>query len=90
VVPTSYIDGLAKQHDIDYSLTSGQTITADLKAIAGTMHEVSLQSMAMRVGLTANILLSLLNGGKTPFNSSSTASTVEQARVYIQKHKLYT
>lgn len=67
VQPTSYIDGLARQHDIDYMLSSGSytgAVAADIKAILGSYAEISLQSIALRLGLSARLLANTLTFGQ--------------------------
>jgi hypothetical protein len=53
VQPTSYIDSIAREHDIDY-LTDEEPIYSDIRAILKT--DNSIQGWAMRLGLTARSL----------------------------------
>lgn len=83
--PTSYIDSLARQHDIDYLRSSGSAVGAfvdDAKAQLGAILEpFSLQSLSMRAGLGARTLLNGLTLGYLGnFNQSLPGLSTSQTR----------
>jgi len=81
--PTSFVDGLARQHDIDYLKYNSSSLGAlysDLKAITGTYSDISLQSLAMRTGLTARSVLNVLSLGLLGnFNNNIPGLTSQQS-----------
>lgn len=84
VKPTSYIDSIARQHDIDYLRNSGSqigTLLADAKAILSTYLTIpSLQAISLRLGLGTRSFLDLLTAGRIHFNPALKGMTFEQTR----------
>lgn len=74
VQPTSDIDRIARQHDIDYLINNGSqfgTLSSDVKAILASYLTIpSIQSLALRLGLGARSFLDLMTGGLINFNPS--------------------
>jgi len=58
VKPSSYTDQIALRHDLDYLDNNKEPIVSDIKAIIKT--DNSLQSLAMRVGLTTRSIFDIL------------------------------
>lgn len=66
--PTSKTDAVARQHDVDYMISSGSALGAikdDVKALSSSLLDPSLESLAMRLGLSTRTLLSILTAGQT-------------------------
>lgn len=84
IQPTSATDYIARQHDIDMLTTSGSVtggIVADVKAMAKSLLEPSLQSFALRLGLGARTLGSILTWGNYfNYNNSLPGLTDEETQ----------
>lgn len=58
--PVSWIDTIARQHDIDY--ISKSVVQSDLKAIGKSMFIPGLEATAMKIGLTAKLGYETIKG----------------------------
>jgi hypothetical protein len=66
IQPTSYVDAIARQHDIDYLISNGSAIGAlhdDVKAILNSYLSLTPEAFAMRFGLGVRTALNLLSLG---------------------------
>lgn len=70
IQPTSYTDTIARQHDVDFIKADGiyDRVKADVKAIGKSFNDISLQSIALRAGLTARTFLDVASLGLINFN----------------------
>lgn len=82
--PTSFIDSLALQHDIDFMKTSGSYyggLMSNMRAIAHSFKTpFSLQSIAMRAGLSAENLLRTISLNNIHFNKAEPGMTDEETQ----------
>lgn len=80
--PTSYIDSVAQQHDVDFMKSSGSTLGGfadNLKAIGKAyLAPFSMQSIVMRAGLSLENLLRLT--GIAKFNKALPGLTDQETR----------
>jgi hypothetical protein len=57
VQPTSRVDEISREHDIDYLDTTAEPIWADIKAVTSLGFDPSVEANAMRLGLGARSLV---------------------------------
>jgi len=82
--PTSYIDKIARQHDVDFLISNGSMVGGlmdNIRAISKAyLNPLSLQSMAMRLGLSAENLLRIISFGNIQYNTKLPGRTQEETR----------
>lgn len=61
---------IARQHDVDFIRADGiyDRVKADVRAIGKSFNDISLQSIALRAGLTARTFLDVASLGLINFN----------------------
>lgn len=90
VPPVSHTDAIARQHDIDYLISAGnsnQALIDDSNAIS-RINDVSLESVAMFLGLTARGVINTVFPGLANFNTPIKGLSVEQTHdigVYLNE-----
>jgi len=61
IKPTSEVDNISRQHDVDYLMVAGNTtdaLVADAKAIARSLPYLTLESAALKLGLNTRMATS--------------------------------
>lgn len=86
--PTSYVDQIALEHDLDYTQLVGKsTYDADIKAIKKAFNKPSIQSVAMITGLGTKIIMDKIIGDKfnKPFKDKTAEETYFIGQQLIQE-----